>query len=318
MPPFFPQVNKKNDIIFQILVLERYKGISQNKYGFQTISPFGMAKLFPIVNIKKFYSLSTQKRRFDQIFHIQLILRISLFMIKLVWEHYDGKTYRQECAEILADSYMFNNPFVKPLKLKKEDMIDEFLGQLDRRTFRWIFIYFDADLYQQGIKEIVGVCSTGDIFDFKNPDKQLDFNKVPTTSLVRTYMRYKTLEPFWNKVKTVKQYEYLYGGSTAVKPKYMGTGIISYYMIQEITTHLVKEYGFKSGLANAINTIAKKYLARLYNQTTDVIQLEEMYVVDGDYYPFKGTGLTQDLFVADLDVVLQKCKSILASRQPKL
>ena len=45
----------------------------------------------------------------------------------------------------------------------------------------------------------------------------------------------------------------------------MGTGIISYYMIFEMITYLAKEYGFKYGLANAINTLAKKYLGRLYN-----------------------------------------------------
>ena len=27
-------------------------------------------------------------------------------MSLIVWEHYDGKTHREECAEILADAYM--------------------------------------------------------------------------------------------------------------------------------------------------------------------------------------------------------------------
>ena len=51
-------------------------------------------------------------------------------MIHLVWELYDGKTHREECAEILAQAYMvlkiviqFNNPFVKPLNLTKKDML---------------------------------------------------------------------------------------------------------------------------------------------------------------------------------------------------
>ena len=69
-----------------------------------------------------------------------------------------------------------------------------------------MFIYFDAELYKKNIKEIVAVSCAGDFADFRNPvdkDKQIDFNIVPTTSLVRTYMRYKTLEPFWNQIKTV-------------------------------------------------------------------------------------------------------------------
>ena len=48
-------------------------------------------------------------------------------MVHLVWELFDGKNHREECAEILADAYVvyekknnqFNNPFVKPLNLTK-------------------------------------------------------------------------------------------------------------------------------------------------------------------------------------------------------
>ena len=88
----------------------------------------------------------------------------------------------------------------------------------------------------------------------------------------------------------------------------MGTGIIFCYIIYDVTLYLKNKYGFKNGLVNAINTIAKKYFSQLYNQMSDVIDLEEMYIVDGDYYPFKGTGLTQGLYVSDLDNVLKKSK----------
>ena len=30
-------------------------------------------------------------------------------MLHLVWELYDGKTYREECAEILANAYLVKN-----------------------------------------------------------------------------------------------------------------------------------------------------------------------------------------------------------------
>ena len=48
-------------------------------------------------------------------------------------------------------------------------------------VYRWVFIFFDAELYKKDVKEIVGVLSTGDVVDFKNPDN-CDFNIVPTTS----------------------------------------------------------------------------------------------------------------------------------------
>ena len=54
----------------------------------------------------------------------------------------------------------------------------------------------------------------------------------------------------------------------------MGTGIIFCYIIHDVTLYLKNKYGFKNGLANAINTIAKKYFSQLYNQMSDVIDLE--------------------------------------------
>ena len=32
-------------------------------------------------------------------------------MIQLVWELYDGKTYREECADILANAYLVSYLF---------------------------------------------------------------------------------------------------------------------------------------------------------------------------------------------------------------
>ena len=45
-------------------------------------------------------------------------------------------------------------------------MLQEFLNQLDNKVFRWVLIFFNKDLYEQGIKDIVGVICSGDVLDF--------------------------------------------------------------------------------------------------------------------------------------------------------
>ena len=75
-------------------------------------------------------------------------------------------------------------------------------------------------------------------------------------------MRYKTLQPFWQKIKNVQRNEYFYVGNTGVNPKYMGRGIMSYYMVMEMITYM-KYLGFKYAVSNAINNIAKRFIGRL-------------------------------------------------------
>ena len=56
-------------------------------------------------------------------------------------------------------------------------------------------------------------------------------------------MRYKTLHPFWEKVKNVKLYEYFYVGNSGIKPKYMGKGVVFSTMVLEML-YFLKNIGY--------------------------------------------------------------------------
>ncbi|KAM3137353.1 hypothetical protein pb186bvf_010533 [Paramecium bursaria] len=241
-------------------------------------------------------------------------------MIHLVWELYDGQTHKDECAEVLSTAYSYNNPFMAPLKLNKQDLKQDFLLQLDSKIFKWIFIFFDGELYHQGIKEIVGVTCAGEMLDFQTPhelNESQNFDMVPSPQLVRTYMRYKTLKPFWEKMQNIQKNEYFYVGNTGITPKYMGRGIVSYYMVLEIISYL-KYQGYKYAVSNAINSIAKRFIGRLSNVLQEKVTLEEMQVVSDKSEPFKNTGLTQVLFVGEVQDGINLCNQILGKRQPRL
>lgn len=51
--------------------------------------------------------------------------------------------YETQVANLLADAYMFNNPFLKPLNITKEELYEEFRQTLLNRIFRWPFIYVE-------------------------------------------------------------------------------------------------------------------------------------------------------------------------------
>ncbi|KAM3137350.1 hypothetical protein pb186bvf_010530 [Paramecium bursaria] len=224
-------------------------------------------------------------------------------MVYLVWELYDGINHREECAEVLATAYMHNNPFIKPLKLTKKDMLQDFLKQLDSQTFRWVFIFFEGELYNQGVKELVGVSCAGDIMDFQNPqglNQDNNYDQVPNPALVRTYMRYKTLQPFWEKIKNVQPNEYFYVGNSGIKPKYMGRGVVFSTMVLEML-YFLRNIGYQYGVSNAINFIAKKFIAKISDVLNETINLEGMQVVSDNSHPFKDSGLSQSLFAGEIE-----------------
>ncbi|KAM3144063.1 hypothetical protein pb186bvf_003827 [Paramecium bursaria] len=241
-------------------------------------------------------------------------------MIHLVWELYDGHSYREECAEILSNAYLYNNPFVQPLKLNKKNMLQEFLNQLDKKVFRWVFIFFEQELYYSGIKEIVGVNCSGDMLDFQIPKELLqgqNFNLVPSHAQVRTYMRYKTVLPFWEKFPNIKEFEYCYSGSLGIHPKYMGKGVVSYYMMQALLLHM-KQLGYKFGVGNAINDIAKRVFANIANDERFIVTLDDMEVLTDNSHPFKDTGLTQTFFIGEINNGVAVCEKIISQRSAKL
>ena len=91
-------------------------------------------------------------------------------------------------------------------------------------------------------------------------------------------MRYKTLQPFWEKFKNVQHNQYFYVGNSGIKPNYMGRGVVFSTMILEML-YFLRNIGFKYGTSNAINIIAKKFIAKISDVMNETISLEDMYVI---------------------------------------
>ena len=71
----------------------------------------------------------------------------------------------------------------------------------------------------------------------------------------------------------------------------MGRGVVFSTMILEIL-YFLRNIGYKYGASNAINFIAKRFIAKLANIMNETINLEDMEVISDNSHPFKDTGLT--------------------------
>jgi hypothetical protein len=130
--------------------------------------------------------------------------------------------YEDEVANLLADAYMHSNPFLKPLDITRDTLLKEFQLTLRNRVFRWPLIYVEKRAWEQGKFDLIGCWCWGDVNDFRPPAETVTFDVVPTKSLVRIYMRHKTMQVFFQKFNP-KDGEWAYGSTFAITPKYQGT-----------------------------------------------------------------------------------------------
>lgn len=103
-------------------------------------------------------------------------------------------------------------------------MYEEFLHTLRTRAFRWVYIYFEKESYQQGNREIIGCMMWSDLVDFKPKGSNIgvtDYSVAPTSTLVRQYMRHRSVMPIFDKYNP-KEGEIAYGSGFGLNPKYMG------------------------------------------------------------------------------------------------
>ena len=80
-------------------------------------------------------------------------------------------------------------------------------------------------------------------------------------------------------------------GNSGIKPKYMGQGVVFSTMVLEML-YFLKNIGYKFGVSNAINFIAKKFIGKIANIMNETINLEDMEVISDNSHPFKDSGLT--------------------------
>lgn len=85
-------------------------------------------------------------------------------------------------------------------------MIKEFESYFYEKKYRWLILLADKKKLDEGVVSFVSVVTGGDLLDYfpKNElsyENNVDFDKVPTSSKFRAYMRYKCLKPFWEKHK---------------------------------------------------------------------------------------------------------------------
>ena len=104
-------------------------------------------------------------------------------------------------------------------------------------------------------------------------------------------MRYKTILPFWQKYQNIKEYECIYIGSLGIHPIYMGKGVVSYQIIEALLSYMVS-LGYRFGVGNVINEIAKRIFANIAKDDRFVVELDDMKVMTDNSYPFVGTGLS--------------------------
>ena len=71
----------------------------------------------------------------------------------------------------------------------------------------------------------------------------------------------------------------------------MGKGVVFSSMVLEML-YFLRNIGYKYGVANAINLIAKKFIGKISNVLNETINLEEMQVISDNSHPFKDSGLT--------------------------
>ena len=120
--------------------------------------------------------------------------------------------YESELANLLADAYMNNNPFLKPLSITRDVLLKEFELSLRNRVFRWPLVFVEKKAWQQGKFELIGCWCWGDVNDFR-PKGELaniqNFELAPTKSLVRLYMRHLTMAEFF-KIYNPKDGEWAY------------------------------------------------------------------------------------------------------------
>ena len=98
-------------------------------------------------------------------------------------------------------------------------------------------------------------------------------------------MRYKTVLPFWQKFPNIKEYEYAYSGSLGIHPIYMGKGVVSYQMMEALLSYM-KTLGYKFGVGNAINEIAKRVFSNIANDERFIVTLDDMEVMTDNSHPF--------------------------------
>lgn len=146
----------------------------------------------------------------------------------------------------------------------------------------------------------------GDIVDFKpkgDAAKVVNFAKAPTSTLVRQYMRHRSLQPLFKKYNP-KEGQMAYGSGFGLNPKFMGQGPTSYKMFKIAVEHLV-ENGYNYGCGHAINEIAKRVFQKSHlvvrydsnHQDQYDIDVTDMYVNDTQEIPFKDMGLSQQVFL---------------------
>ena len=71
----------------------------------------------------------------------------------------------------------------------------------------------------------------------------------------------------------------------------MGKGVVSYQMMYALILHM-KALGYKFGVGNAINEIAKRVFTNIADDDRITVTLDDMEVLTDNSHPFKDTGLT--------------------------
>ncbi|KAM3137364.1 hypothetical protein pb186bvf_010544 [Paramecium bursaria] len=230
-------------------------------------------------------------------------------MIQLVWELYDGRNHRNQCAELIASGLLLNQTQKTELKITKEIILPEILAQLDGNTFKWVFIFFDRDLYYSGVKEIVGILCGSDLIDFQKSMKQ-ESEGVAGGFLLNGQ---SSSQPFWNNLQKVNQKEFLYVGMIAVKTKYKGNEFLQFQMLLESLQYL-KYLDFKYLVLNTVNSNAKNYLNKLQIKT-DTQSNQRQGISDKNILEIKES---QYLFMGQIPSLINECQQVIAQNSPKL
>jgi hypothetical protein len=89
-----------------------------------------------------------------------------------------------------------------------------------------MYCFVDRKKFEKGVVKFVSCGCLGDIVDFfptgEFSYEKTDFDKVPTLSLARQFMRQKSIKPIWDKYKPISR----------------GTNLSNYHRIMAFRLHL--------------------------------------------------------------------------------
>ncbi|KAM3137362.1 hypothetical protein pb186bvf_010542 [Paramecium bursaria] len=224
------------------------------------------------------------------------------YMINLSWDIYDGITNRAQCAEILARSFLQNDNLSQQLKINKQEAIEFYQEQLDNKSYGWVFIFYLAELNNEGTKQIIGVACANDMHDFLQYYDEFQKDGIQNNF----FLKQNAFYALWAKEKKAKKNEFFYMGDIAISLDSINRETVFYMMMVQITQYF-QSCGFIYGIVKGLKPIKNEIL-----NINDVIAIPETSEIN------KTQGKKQILYAGKTEFLLNTFQKLLIQGQPKL